>query len=53
MGNEATTTLTTYIELDRDTGLYVGMVPGIPGADTQAASLDELPANIQEVLAKD
>ncbi len=41
------TTLTAYIELDRETGLYVGIVPGIPGAHTQAASLDELRANLQ------
>jgi predicted RNase H-like HicB family nuclease len=44
------TTLTAYIELDEETGLYVGIVPGIPGAHTQAASLDELRANLQEVL---
>jgi predicted RNase H-like HicB family nuclease len=44
------TTLTAYIELDPETGLYVGVVPGIPGAHTQAASLDELRANLHEVL---
>jgi len=44
------TTLTGYIGLDRETGLYVGIVPGIPGAHTQSASLDELRANLQEVL---
>jgi predicted RNase H-like HicB family nuclease len=44
------TTLTAYIELDQETGLYVGIVPGVPGAHTQAASLDELRANLQEVL---
>jgi predicted RNase H-like HicB family nuclease len=41
------TARTAYIELDRETGLYVGIVPGIPGAHTQAASLDELRANLQ------
>lgn len=50
VGNKVMTTLTAYIELDEDTGLYVGTVPGIPGARTQAASLDELRANLQEVL---
>ena len=44
------TTLTAYIDFDEDTQLYVGIVPGIPGAHTQAASLDELRANLKEVL---
>jgi predicted RNase H-like HicB family nuclease len=44
------TTFTAYIEFDEETKLYVGSVPGIPGAHTQAASLDELRANLQEVL---
>ena len=44
------TTLTAYIQQDPETRLFVGIVPGIPGAHTQAASLDELRANLQEVL---
>ena len=32
------------------TKLYVGIVPGIRGAHTQAASLDELRDNLKEVL---
>ena len=32
-----------------DTGLYVGYIPGFPGAHTQAESLDELNRNLQEV----
>lgn len=44
------TTLAAYVELDQETGLYVGIVPGLPGAHTQAASLDELRANLQEVV---
>lgn len=44
------TTLTAYIEYDEETGLYIGVVPGIPGAHTQAATLDELRANLKEVL---
>lgn len=39
-----------YIEWDTETKLYVGIVPGIPGAHTQAASLDELQNNLREVL---
>ena len=35
-------TFTAYVEWDPDTRLYVGIVPGIPGAHTQGASLDEL-----------
>ncbi len=43
-------TLTAYIEKDTETGLYVAMVPGIPGAHTQAETLDELQENLKEVL---
>lgn len=43
-------TFTAYVELDADTGLYVGVVPGIPGAHTQAETLDELQANLREVI---
>jgi len=43
------TTLTAYIEYDPETKLYVGIVPGIPGAHTQAATLDELRDNLKEV----
>lgn len=44
-------TFTAYVEWDPETHLYVGTVPGVPGAHTQAASLDELQRNLQEVLA--
>ncbi len=43
-------TLTAYVEWDPETKLYVGIVPGIPGGHTQAASLDELRSNLKEVL---
>jgi predicted RNase H-like HicB family nuclease len=33
------------------TAYYVGIVPGIRGAHTQAVSLDELRDNLKEVLA--
>jgi predicted RNase H-like HicB family nuclease len=49
-GATAMTTFTAYIEFDEETALYVGIVPGIPGTHTQAASLDELRANLHEVL---
>ncbi|MBL7050032.1 MAG: type II toxin-antitoxin system HicB family antitoxin [Nitrospira sp.] len=39
-----------YIEKDPETGLYVGSVPGIPGAHTQAETLDELQINLKEVV---
>ena len=43
-------TFAAYVEWDPQTRLYVGIVPGIPGAHTQAASLDELNVNLKEVL---
>ena len=42
--------ITGYIEKDPETGLYVGIVPGIPGAHTQAQTLDELRDNLKEVV---
>lgn len=39
------------IERDADTGLFVGFIPGFPGAHSQAASLDELMENLKEVIA--
>jgi predicted RNase H-like HicB family nuclease len=41
---------TAVIERCSDTGLYVGYVPGFPGAHTQAETLDELDGNLREVL---
>jgi predicted RNase H-like HicB family nuclease len=41
---------TAQIEKDKETGLYVGMVPNLPGAYTQATSLDELQENLKEVI---
>ena len=38
------------VERDPETRLYVGYVPGWPGAHSQAATLDELHRNLQEVL---
>ena len=43
-------TFTAYVEWDPESNLYVGIVPGIPGAHTQADSLDELRDNLKEVI---
>lgn len=43
-------TFTAVVERCPDTGLYVGFVPGLPGAHTQAETLDELNGNLREVL---
>ena len=43
-------TFTAYIEWDPDSNLYVGIVPGINGAHSQAKTLDELQKNLKEVL---
>ena len=43
-------TFSAYVEWDPAPHLYVGVVPGIPGAHAQAATLDELQANLKEVL---
>lgn len=43
-------TYTAVIERDRDTGLLIGYIPGWPGAHSQGASLDELRANLLEVI---
>ena len=42
---------TAVVEKCPDTGLYVGYVPGFPGAHSQAETLDELNANLTEVVA--
>ncbi|HOT91786.1 MAG TPA: type II toxin-antitoxin system HicB family antitoxin [Anaerolineae bacterium] len=41
---------TAVVEKCPDTGLYVGYVPNFPGAHTQGETLDELYANLHEVL---
>ncbi len=41
---------TAVVERCPDTGLYVGFIPGFPGAHSQAESLDELNANLREVV---
>jgi predicted RNase H-like HicB family nuclease len=41
---------TAVVVKDTETGLYVGYMPGFPGAHTQAETLDELRENLREVL---
>lgn len=43
-------TFTAVVEKCPDTELYVGYVPGFPGAHTQGETLDELQQNLREVL---
>lgn len=43
-------TFNIVVERDPDTGLYVGYVPGWPGAHSQGETLDELNRNLHEVL---
>ena len=43
-------TFTAVIERCQDTGLYVGHVPGFPGAHSQGATLEELHDNLREVI---
>ena len=41
---------TAIIEQDTATGYYVAYIPDLPGAHTQAETLEELKDNIQEVV---
>lgn len=41
---------TAHIEKDEETSLYIGYIPSLPGAHTQAETLDELHQNLQEVV---
>jgi len=41
---------TAVIERCPETGLFVGYVPGFPGAHSQGETLDELNRNLAEVI---
>ena len=43
-------TVTAYVRWDESVGLFAGTVPGIPGAYTQGATIEELRDNLREVL---
>jgi predicted RNase H-like HicB family nuclease len=47
---EGMRTFNMVVERDPQTGLYVGYVPGWPGAHSQGATIDELQANLREVV---
>jgi predicted RNase H-like HicB family nuclease len=43
-------TFNAVIERDPESGLYIGRVPGWPGAHSLGASLDELERNLHDIL---
>ncbi len=45
-----TNTYTAIIEHCPKTDLYIGSIPGFPGAHSQAATIDELDQNLKEVI---
>ncbi len=44
-------TYTAVVEKCPDTGLFVGYVPGFPGAHSQGETLEDLGENLREVIA--
>jgi predicted RNase H-like HicB family nuclease len=44
-------TYTAVVERCADTDLYIGYVPGFPGAHSQGETLDELHENLREVIS--
>ncbi len=42
---------TAVVEHCSKTDLYVGYIPGLPGAHSQGKTLDELSANLREVIS--
>ena len=44
-------TFSAVIERCSQTKLFVGFVPGFPGAHSQGKTLDEVNQNLQEVIA--
>ncbi len=44
-------TFVAVVEKCRDTGLFVGYVPGFKGAHTQGETLDEVNVNLREVVS--
>ena len=43
-------TFHVIVERDPGTGIFVGSVPGWPGAHSQGTTLDELEKNLHEVI---
>ena len=44
-------TYTAVVERCPETKLFVGYIPGFPGAHSQGATLEELNLNLKEVIA--
>ena len=44
-------TYTAVVERCPETNLFVGFIPGFPGAHSQGETLDELNQNLREVVA--
>ena len=42
--------LTAIVKCCKETGLYVGYVPGFPGAHSQGETLDEFNEHLKEVV---
>jgi predicted RNase H-like HicB family nuclease len=43
-------TFSAVIEKCNDTGLFVGYIPGFPGAHSQGETIDDLRINLKEVI---
>jgi predicted RNase H-like HicB family nuclease len=43
-------TFTAYVQFDTESSMYVGIVPGLPGAHSQGKTLDELHRNLTEAI---
>ncbi|MCB1058852.1 MAG: type II toxin-antitoxin system HicB family antitoxin [Calditrichaeota bacterium] len=50
MPNGNTRTFTAVVEYDPESKMYIGTVPALPEAHTQAPSLDELNVRLKEVI---
>ncbi len=44
-------TYTAVVEKCPETGLFIGHIPGVPGAHSQGETLDELRKNLLEVMS--
>lgn len=44
-------TFTSVVERCPETKLFIGYIPGFPGAHSQGATLEELNLNLKEVIA--
>ena len=42
---------TAYIEKDYESGLFIGLVPSLPGAHTCAETIDELHVKLREIIS--